>query len=361
MTGTDLIGVGIIGAGGIAMQHGMGWNAYGDRAAVTAVADISRPRAQAFSDRFCGGAATLYDDITALLQDPDVDAVDICLPHHLHTPAIVAAAQAGKAILSEKPMCTSLEDAATMKGALDASGVPFMMAHNQLFQPAIREALRLLGDGALGTLFYLRSMEVGQQRAISSPRANPNPDLAPGEHPMAWRFDPARMGGGEVLDTGWHGAYRLLAMAGSRPVEVTAMMGRLMHQGLPGEDSGSLTVRFENGAIGDLLTTWAFGLVENRQFEAAGEFGALTGGFNELLVQLHGYPAPARATWPDVHTFSAEIGHFLDVLQKGVAPIAGFAEGARVLQLIKGAYRSAAEGRTVTLPEDPLAAPFVAG
>jgi predicted dehydrogenase len=351
----DRIRIGIIGAGGIALQHGMGWTAYGDRAAVTAVADISQPRASAFSDRFAGGAARLYDDIGSLLDDPDVDAVDICLPHHLHTPAIVAAAKAGKAILCEKPMCTSLEDAALIGEVLATSPAPFVMAHNQLFQPAMQEALRLVGDGAIGTLFYLRSMEVGQQRAISS--GNTNPDLAPGESPMAWRFDPARMGGGEVLDTGWHGTYRLLALADSRPVEVTATMGRLMHHGLPSEDSGSLTIRFESGAIGNMVTTWAFSLAENRQFEAAGEFGALSGGFNDLVVQLHGMPAAAHATWPEVHTFTAEIGHFLDVLQKGATPIAGFAEGARVLQVIKGAYLSAAEGRTVTLPADPLAAP----
>jgi predicted dehydrogenase len=351
----ETLRVGVIGAGGIAMQHGKGWTSFGDRARVTAVADVSEPRARVFSDRFTGGTARIYSEIEALVADPDVDAVDICLPHHLHTPAIVAAARAGKAILSEKPMCTSLEEAATIKAVLAEKNTPFVMAHNQLFQPAINEALRLIGDGALGTIFYLRSMEVGQQRAISSGRTNP--DLAPGEHPMAWRFDPSRMGGGEVLDTGWHGTYRLLAMARSRPVEVSATMGRLMHHGLPSEDSGSLTLRFEDGSIGEMLTTWAFSLVDNRQFEAAGEFASLAGGFGDLVVQHHGSPAAARSTWPDVHTFTAEIGHFLDVMQKGAEPRAGFAEGARALQVIKGAYLSAAVGCTVSLPEDPLGAP----
>lgn len=354
----DTIGIGVIGAGGIATQHGIGWTSFGSRARIAAVADVSEPRARAFSDRFTGGSARAVTGIDDLLADPAVDAVDICLPHNLHAPVIIAAAQAGKAILSEKPMCTTLEEAAAIRDALTETGVTFVMAHNQMFQPGVQEALRLIGEGALGTIFYLRSMEVGQQRAISN--AAPNLDLAPGEHPMAWRFDPARMGGGEVLDTGWHGAYRLLAMARSRPVEVSATMGRLMHHGLPSEDSGSLTVRFEDGAIGEIITTWAFGLAENRQFEAAGEFAALSGGFTELVVQHHGMPAPARATWPAVNTFVAEIGQFLDVLQKSAAPRSGFAEGVRALQLIRGAYLSAAEGRTVTLPEDPLAAP-VAG
>jgi predicted dehydrogenase len=349
--------VGIIGAGGIALHHGMGWAQEAERARIVAVADVSEPRARALSDRYAGGAAKLYGGIEDLLADPAVEAVDICLPHHLHTPAILAAARAGKAILCEKPLCTSLEDAAAIGEALRESGVVFVMAHNQLFQPAVQEALRLLGDGALGKLLYVRSMEVGQQRQISSGKTNP--DLAPGESPMAWRFDPARMGGGEVLDTGWHGTYRLLALAGERPVAVTATMGRLFHHGLSVEDTGSLTVQFESGLIGDMLTSWAFGLAEERQFEAAGEQGALTGSGTELVHQLHHMPAAARASWPWVHTFSAEIAHFVDVLRKGVPPRAGFAEGARTLQLIRGAYLSAQDGRTAYLPDDPLAAPTV--
>jgi len=333
----------------------MGWAREAARARVVAVADVSEPRARAFSERFAGGAARLYDDVAALLEDPAVEAVDICLPHHLHTPAILAAARAGKAILCEKPLCTSLADAAAIGAALRESGVPFVMAHNQLFQPAVEEALRLLGDGALGTTFYVRSMEVGQQRAISSGKTNP--DLAPGESPLAWRFDPARMGGGEVLDTGWHGAYRLLALAGERPLAVTATMGRLFHHGLSVEDTGSLTVRFASGAVGDMLTTWAFDLAEERQFEAAGEFGALAGSPTTLVHQLHGMPAAAVATWEPVHTFSAEVSHFVDVLRKGVPARAGFAEGARVLQLIQGAYLAAEANRTAFLPEDPLAPP----
>ncbi len=349
------VNVGVIGAGGIALHHGIAWAKEADRARIVAVADVSEPRARALSERYAAGAARLYDGIQPLLEDPAVEAVDICLPHHLHAPAIVAAARAGKAILCEKPLCTSLAEAAAIRQALDESGADFVMAHNQLFQPALQEALRLLGDGALGRLLYVRSMEVGQQRAISSGATNP--DLAPGEHPMAWRFDPARMGGGEVLDTGWHGAYRLLALANERPVSITATLGRLFHHGLSVEDTGSLTVRFASGTIGEMLTTWAFGLAEERQFEAAGEFGALAGSPTELVHQLHHMPAAARAAWEPVDTFSDEIAHFIGVVRKGVPARAGFAEGARVLQLIQGAYLSAREGRIAYLPDDPLAAP----
>ena len=141
-----------------------------------------------------------------------VDVVDICLPHHLHTGAIIAAAKAGKAILCEKPLCTSLEDARLIEAALNENGVIFMMAHNQLFQPTLIEARRLLRARHAGhARSSIRSIEVFQHRGWAPGKSRPT---AGGESPWAWRADISKMGGGEVLDTGWHATYRLLALAG---------------------------------------------------------------------------------------------------------------------------------------------------
>src|SRR5262245_24639929 len=94
----ETLKVGIIGAGGIAAPHAQGWQANAPRAQLVALADISPSRAQYLSDRFTGGSARVYTEIDALLANPEIDAVDICLPHDLHTRAILAAARAGKAI-----------------------------------------------------------------------------------------------------------------------------------------------------------------------------------------------------------------------------------------------------------------------
>lgn len=347
--------VGVLGAGGIAAQHGIAWSAHGERARIAAVADVSLPRARAFGERWAGGEAAVYDGFEALVADPNVDAVDICLPHHLHTPAILAAARAGKAILCEKPLSTSLADAAEIDRALREAGVLFVMGHNQLFQPSLVEARRLLATGALGQCYVYRSIECFQNRAAIAGQAPAG--MPPGESPWAWRNDPARMGGGEVLDTGWHASYRLLALAGEdRPVEVTAVLDRFFLPDLPTEDTGLLLVRFASGALGEILTTWAFMPVGGWQFEVMGEHGALAGSGTRLLHQLPRWPEPAAHDFSPVHTFTEVAGHFLDVKLLGVPSLAPFETAARVLQLTLGAYESARARRPVALPEDPLQA-----
>jgi predicted dehydrogenase len=344
--------VGILGAGGIAREHAIGWRASAPRGELVAIADVTPERARYLSDQYTDGRARLYNSIEALLSDPEVDAVDVCLPHHLHTPAIVAAARAGKAILCEKPLCTSLEDAATIGSTLRETGVAFVMAHNQLFQPSLVEARRLLRSGNLGRPFLIRSIEAFQHRGIAAAQLPPH--LLTGESPWAWRADPQRMGGGEVLDTGWHASYRLLALADDRPVEVTAMMDRFFVPNLPSEDTGVLLVRFASGAIGEIVTSWAFATVDGWQFEVAAELGSVAGGRTKVVHQLHGWPEPAERPVEPVHTFTQEIAHFLDVVQLGVTNLAPFEQAARVLQLTKGAYRAAAERRTIALPENPV-------
>ncbi len=343
--------VGLIGAGGIAVQHGIGWLANAPRAEIVAVADVSAVRAQSFATSYSDGAR-VYEGIGDLIADPEVEAVDICLPHHLHTEAIVAAARAGKAILCEKPLCTTLEDAACIDEALRESGVTFVMAHNQLFQPSLIEARRLLASGVLGTTYIARSIEAFQNQGTSA--AQIASDLKTGESRWAWRSDPVRMGGGEILDTGWHGSYRLLALADSRPVEVTAILDRFRMADLPSEDTGLLLVRFESGMLGEMLTSWAFATANDWQFEVMAEHGSVAGGKTATLHRLHGWSSPAEQTNEPVHSFTAEITYFLDVLQLGVTNLAPFETGARVLQLTKAAYQSAETGRPVRLPERPF-------
>ena len=347
--------VGIVGAGGIAGEHAIGWQANAPRGEIVAVADVTLERAQGLADRFTGGRARVYQDYEALLADAEVDAVDICLPHDLHTAAIVAAARAGKAILCEKPLSTTLDDASLIEAALRETGVVFMAAHNQLFQPSLIEARKLLAAGALGRPFVLRTIEAFQHRDFRL--GNVATHLGSGESPWAWRIDPRRMGGGTVIDTGWHATYRLLALADDRPVEVAAMTDRFYVHDLPAEDTGLLLVRFAAGAIGQVFTSWACAPVGNWQFEVMAENGSLAGGARKLVHQLHGWPVAAERGLEPVHTVTAEIAHFLDVVQRGAPNLAPFEQGARALQLTTAAYRAATERRTMALPEDPLAPP----
>lgn len=356
----ETLKVGIVGAGWMGHVHARAWSENAPRGEVVAVADVSPQRGEHLIAQYCAGNAACFPDLVTMLAETDLDAVDICLPHHLHTEAILTAAEAGKAILCEKPLCITLEDAAVIRAALARSGVVFMAAHNQLFRPGLIEARRLLAAGTLGRPFVFRSIESVQNRGFSTGYVPI--ELGSGENPWSWRADLTRMGGGEVLDTGWHATYRLLALADDRPVEVTAMMDRFHIKQLGAEDTG---------AIGQILTSWAFGTVGDWQFEVAAEHGRLAGGKTRLVHQLHGWPQPAEfIRFEDdlPRTFAAEVTHFLDVVQKGATSQATFDHAARALQLTLAAYTAAAEHAVVALPEDPTmpgvpfaASPAVAG
>jgi len=117
-----------------------------------------------------------------------------------------------------------------------------------------------------------------------------------------------------------------------------------------------LLVRFASGAIGEIITSWAFSPVGAWHFEVGAEHGSLAGGKTRLVHQLHGWPEPvefAKIADDLPQTFASEITHFLDVVQQGAASQASFDHAARVLQLTLAAYTAAAEHCVVALPEDP--------
>ncbi len=347
--------VGILGAGGIANVHARGWSAFPKKATIAAFSDVATDRAQAMSDLYTGGKAKIYDSIDAVVADPDIDVIDICLPHHLHTDAVLKAAEAGKAILCEKPLCTTLSDARRIRETVNSSGVIFMGAHNNLFTPALLEARRLVEGGFIGQPYMYRSIETFQSRQFD-PWASGSSAAGGGQR--GWRAVLSQSGGGELLDTGYHGTYRLLSMAaGDRPVEVTGFLSRFLLSHLPTEDTGQVIVRFASGAVGQIITSWAFDVVEGRQFEVEGELGALAGSMTYLKHQLYRWPEPAVRTFPQPATFTLEIGHFIEVVSSGATNAAPIDDTIRTLQVIKAAYLSAQIGATVSLPEDPAGDP----
>ncbi len=344
--------VGIVGAGWMGHEHAQAWQNNAPHGRVVAVADAAPERARHLAGTLPDGNVRVYASLDEMLAAGDLDAVDICLPHHLHTEAILQAARSGVAILCEKPVCTTLDDAAVIRATLAETGTLFMAAHNQLFQPSLIEARQLLAAGTLGRPFIIRSIEAVQNRGFATGKVPI--DLGGGESPWAWRADTSKMGGGEVLDTGWHATYRLLALADDRPVEVVAMTDRFHVKQLAVEDTGVIMVRFASGAIGQILTSWAFAPVGGWHFEVAAQHGSIAGSRTRLVHQLHGWAESVEVANEPVHTFTAEVAHFLDVLQRGAESQATFDHAARVLQVTMAAYASVEAKRMIALPEDPV-------
>ena len=327
--------IGLIGAGGIAGAHVRGYAAIPDRARVSAVADVSEDNARRRAEEL--GGATVYADYREMIASADVDAVDICLPHHLHADAIITAARAGKHILCEKPLCLSVAEADAVEQAVRNAGVTLMCAHNQLFLPAVAQARRLIDEGALGTVYELRTTD--------SFFASFDPDS------MGWRANQATSGGGELIDTGYHPTYLLLHLAGSEPVAVTAMLSRHRLTFSEGEDSARVLVRFADGKVGSIVTSWAYEAAPfTEKFSAVGDKGSLSSDGHVLHHKPLG-AQPTTVTLPATDGFAAEIADFVGCLTEGRRPVNTELEGITVLKVILAAYRSASTNRLVSLDE----------
>jgi len=323
------IRVGLIGGGGIADAHLRGYRAWAGRIAVTAIAD-SNPDTVARRAVELGAAA--FSDYTELARAADVDAVDICLPHHLHKDAIVRAADAGKHILCEKPLCLGADEAREVQAAVLANGVTLMCAHNQLFLPAVAKARELLDSGVLGPVYEVRTTDSFYN------------DFDPST--MGWRAVARTSGGGELIDTGYHPTYLMLYLAGGSPTDATAMLSRHRLKFMEGEDSAQVLVRFDNGVVGQMVTSWAYRAAPiTERFSVVAEYGSLHSDRHgdSVTIALRSGETETFSFEP-VDTFGAEIGHFADSLIDRTRPLHTEVEGIEALGILLAAYESAARG-----------------
>lgn len=322
------IRVAVIGCGGIAGAHMSAYAKLTDRFRVTALCDIDAEKLNKRTAQLPSPPPHFTDWREMFSQASDsIDAVDICLPHHLHAPAIIDSAKAGKHVLCEKPMCIDVKQADAIAQAVSAAGITYMSAHNQLFMPAVREAKKRIDAGELGRVMVIRS-----QDCFVANSTRPQ---------WRWRADLHTQGGGELIDTGYHPTYRLLHLAGSSPAAIRATFARFK-QDIDGEDTASVQVRFENGTIGEILTSWAFANpFGTHQIHIIGSEGQLYGSENTLYHLPIDAKEPTRQDFEPVETFQAEIEHFGDCLHTGTPPIHGVKEGRAVLDVLLAAAESA--------------------
>jgi predicted dehydrogenase len=316
--------VGVLGGGGIVDAHIRGYRAYADAIEVVAVADVADETARR---RAAELRAAAYTDFRQMIVEAEIDAVDICLPHHLHAEAIVAAAQAGKHILCEKPLCLTVEEADLVRRVVTATGVTLMCAHNQLYLPAVAKAKQLLDDGALGTVYEVRTTDIFYN------------DFHP--ETMGWRASVVTSGGGELMDTGYHPTYLMLYFAGGSPIEATALLSRHRLSFMEGEDSAQMLVRFDNGVVGQLVTSWAYDPPPGTErFSIVGDAGSLLSDGMSVTFTKRGSSSEIYE-FSAVDSYALEIGYFADCLRSGTRPLHTEKEGVEVLCLILAAYEGA--------------------
>jgi predicted dehydrogenase len=264
-----------------------------------------------------------------MIASGDLDALDVCLPHHLHKDAVVRAAAQGLHILCEKPLCVTLDEARAVREAVSSAGVTLMCAHNQLFLPAVARAKQMIRDGVLGTLRAARTTDMF---FLNIPADR-----------LGWRARRETSGGGELIDTGYHPTYLLLHLVDRDPVEVTAILTRHRLE-IEGEDTAHVLVRFADDSVGSIVTGWAYEPPGNiERFSVTGDEGSIWSDGQTLFHRRRGGEAEivleSDGSKPD--TYALEVVDFVACLREGRRPLNSEVEGIKVLEIILGAYASA--------------------
>ena len=207
---------------------------------LVAVSRADASRAEAFAAEF--GARRWHADWRELVNDPEVEAVYVATPVHLHAEQTLAAVEAGMHVLCEKPMALSGAECEAMNEAAERRGVRLGAAYYRRFYPVVERIAEILRSGEIGVpvLAHINAFE----------RFDPAPD-----HPRRWLLDKSRSGGGPMFDFGCHRIEVLLNLFG-QPTQVSAVKGNVLFR-REVEDTACALFAFEAGTQAVLSVTHA--------------------------------------------------------------------------------------------------------
>jgi predicted dehydrogenase len=296
-------------------------------------------------------------DWREIVADPEIEVFDNLSPNHLHAEPSIAAAEAGKHVVCEKPLGRDAAEAHDTWQRVQAAGVVHMCAFNYRFVPAVRLAREMLEAGELGEIHHFRASYL--QDWLVDPTA-----------PSSWRLDAGEAGSGALGDLGAH----IIDLARYLVGEISSV-GAVTRTFVPERPGGKVTVddafeafvEFDGGAVGTLeASRFCHGRKNALSFEVNGSKGSLRfelerinelqvargRGFETVLVTDAGDPFMAD-WWPPghvigwEHTFVHELHHFLTAVRDGggVRPHgADFEDGYRAAEVCDAVMRSAASG-----------------
>ncbi|MFF0248445.1 Gfo/Idh/MocA family protein [Streptosporangium sandarakinum] len=386
------LGIGMVGYAFMGRAHSQAWRSAGAffdlpaRPVMAALAGRSKESVAAAAHDL--GWAAAETDWRNLVARDDVQVVDICTPGDSHAEIAIAALEAGKHVICEKPLANTVAEAEAMAEAAKraaARGVHAMVAFNYRRVPAVALARRWVAEGRLGELRHVRAQYL--QDWIVDP-----------DFPLVWRLQRDRAGSGALGDIGAHIIDTAQFVTGRRLTGVSALTEtfvkhRPLAEGSAGlsaggaaRETGEVTVddaalfigRFEGGALGSFeATRFAAGRKNALRLEINGSAGSLAFDFeamNELWFHDHTLPAAeagfrrvivteadhpyAGAWWPPghglgyEHTFTHEVKDFVEAVAAGRAPSPSFADGLRVQRVLAAVEASAADGSRFTAVED---------
>ncbi len=353
----DNLRVGIIGTGRISDLHALEYLA-NDRAEIVAVCDIDDAAARERGLAWGVPENRIFADYHDLLTLPEVDLVEILLPHHLHHQATLDAAAAGKHISLQKPMALSVQEADEMIAAAEQAGVIFKVFENFIFYPPVMRAKALIDAGEIG--------EVRTIRIKSNPCISPTAWNVPGTA-WVWRFNEATCGGGPlVFDDGHHKFSLAWYFMGGIAEEVHAWIGET--EFLPGltlDAPAIVSWKFPGNRFGSLEAVFSPEMVidtkhyaQDDRIEITGTKGVIwvTRGHGKMMDvppvvmykdrQVRGF-SDMPTGWE--HSFINSTRHFIDAYFKGEPPRLTAEEGRDILRFALAAQESNQTGQAITL------------
>ena len=355
MTGAP-IRVGIVGTGRISDLHALEYLS-NPRGRIVALCDRDPALAQGRAAAWGLDDVAIETDYAALLARPDVDMVEILLPHHLHLDAALAAIDAGKIVSLQKPMCMNMDEADRLVAAAEAYDRPFKIFENFVFYPPVVKAKALIDQGAIGTPLTFRI------------KSNPGKSKTAWEVPKAadaWRQEAGLSGGGPLVFDDGHHKFALAWHFMGNPEEVYAFIGHTQRADGGWFDAPALvSFRFPGNRMGNLEVVYSPELEIAGKYYAQDDRVEITGSHGVIWINGgHGRLADAAplvlyrdgevTEYRDLATgweqsFVLSTRHFLDVLTEGGQPRLTARESRDVLRFALAAEESARTGQSVRI------------
>ncbi|PTQ57347.1 MAG: Myo-inositol 2-dehydrogenase 1 [Candidatus Carbobacillus altaicus] len=354
---TNTLGIGVIGAGTISEHHLKAYASHPE-ARIFAIADLNRERAEQRAKQF--GAERVYVDYRELLADPHVDAVSVCTWNNTHAEIALAALQAGKHVLVEKPMTKTVEEAEALVRAARDSDKVVQVGFVRRYGSTTEIVKSFVDAGDLGEIYYAKSSII---RRLGNPGG--------------WFADRERSGGGPLYDIGVHVIDLAWYLMGKpKPIAVTGSVyhklgnrAHIRHLSFykaadyradvnTVEDLALALIKFDNGASlyvdvsytlhakKDELTLVLYG--DKGGVEVEPELMIVTERHNTIVNLL---PQVDFTTFDFAFGFRSEIHWFIDSVLGRKQTLSPPEDGLEVMKMLSAVYRSAEEGRELRLQD----------
>ena len=322
----------IVGLGRISMDHFMPACKMSQNSQVTAVVSGHRDKAEKMAADYNFPVKNIYSyqNYDEISSNKEIDAVYIALPNNMHAEYTIRAANAGKHVLCEKPMATTVKDSQAMIDACKAAHRKLMIAYRCQYEPTNLRAIQMIRDGSLGTIQAIESANGFVEKM--------------GE----WRLDKKMSGGGPLMDVGIYSLNACRYLTGEEPEHVEGYCSVIDKDGRfrTVEENAGWTMRFPSGIVASCNTT--YGGMMNGYFCVHGSKGILHmepafayQGLH-LKAEIHGRePIDEPNADKDPSQFVTEADYFAGCVFNDKDPKSDGVEGLRDMQLMAQIYKSA--------------------